>query len=161
MKRPIKNTTYQHDIHVVDNETGEVKSSSSEKIIQMPAEPEYIKLYLEDLNKIYNLPNNSILYEIMKKMDYDGQITLSKFTKDQICQKLGLKLQTLSNYLQELKKKDIIQPLGKGTFMPNPDLFGKGTWKEIYNRKKKYAEIKLEIKYKADGTKEVQTSFEE
>lgn len=160
-KRATTNIRFQREEHIVDHATGEVKSSTSEKVIQMPAEPEYIKLYLDDINKIFDLPNHSILYEIMKKMDYDGLITLSKFTKDQICQKLGLKPQTLSNYLQDLKKKDILQPVGRGTFMPNPNLFGKGTWKEIYSRRKKYTEIKLQISYKADGTKEIQTSFKE
>jgi len=159
-KRKTANITFQHEQHVTNHETGEVISSTSEKIIQMPAEPEYIKLYLEDINKIYELPNNSILYEIMKKMDYDGIISLNKYNKDKICEILNLKPQTLNNYLQDLKKKDILQPIGRGSFMPNPNLFGKGTWKEIYNRRKKYTEIKLQISYKADGTKEIQTSFE-
>jgi hypothetical protein len=159
-KRETKNTIYSHDIHVVDRETGEVTQTTNETIVQFPAEPEYIKLYLDDLNRIYELPNNSILYEVMKRMDYDGLINLSKYAKDMICEKLGLKPQTFANYLQKLKEKDIIHPVGRGTFMPNPNLFGKGTWKEIYSRRKKYAEIKLNITYKPDGTKTVQTEFD-
>lgn len=159
-KRETKNITYQHDIHVVDRETGEVTQTTNETIVQFPSEPEYIKLYLDDLNRIYELPNNSILYEVMKQMNYDGLINLSKYAKDMICERLGLKPQTFANYLQKLKEKDIIQPVGRGTFMPNPNLFGKGTWKEIYSRRKKYAEIKLNITYKPDGTKTVQTEFD-
>lgn len=158
-KRQTKNINFQHDIHVVNQETGEVVSSSQETIVQFPSEPEYIKLYLDDLNKIYELPNSSILYEIMKRMDYDGLINLSKYAKDTICEKLGLKPQTFANYLQKLKEKDIITTVGRGTFMPNPNLFGKGSWKDIYNRRKNYESIKLNIVYKPDGTKTVQTEF--
>jgi hypothetical protein len=159
-KRPTKNHIYTHETHAVNNETGEVIASSKETIIQFPAEPEYIKLYLDDINRIYELPNNSILYEIMKRMDYDGLINLSKYAKDMICEKLDLKPQTFANYLQILKKKDIIKAVGTGTFMPNPNLFGKGSWKDIYNRRKTYESIKFQITYKADGSKTVQTEFE-
>ena len=158
-KRPTKNHIYTHETHAVNNETGEVIASSKETIVQFPAEPEYIKLYLDDINRIYELPNNSILYEIMKRMDYDGLINLSKYAKDMICEKLNLKPQTFANYLQKLKEKDIIQAVGRGTFMPNPNLFGKGSWKDVYNRRKTYESIKLQITYKADGSKTVQTEF--
>ncbi|MFD3729830.1 MULTISPECIES: hypothetical protein [Bacteria] len=158
-KRPTKNHIYTHETHAVNNETGEVISSSKETIIQFPAEPEYIKLYLDDINRLYDLPNNSILYELMKRMDYDGLINISKYGKDMICEKLNLKPQTFANYLGKLKDKDIILPVGRGTFMPNPNLFGKGTWKDIYNRRKTYESIKMNIIYKADGSKTVQTEF--
>lgn len=158
-KRPTKNHVYTHETHAVNHETGEVIASSKETIIQFPAEPEYIKLYLDDINRIYELPNDSILYEVMKRMDYDGLINLSKYAKDLICKKLDLKPQTLANYLQILKKKDIITAVGTGTFMPNPNLFGKGSWKDIYNRRKTYESIKLQITYKSDGSKTVQTEF--
>ncbi|MFE0493066.1 hypothetical protein, partial [Streptomyces griseoaurantiacus] len=118
-KRPTKNHIYTHETHAVNNETGEVISSSKETIIQFPAEPEYIKLYLDDINRLYDLPNNSILYELMKRMDYDGLINISKYGKDMICEKLNLKPQTFANYLGKLKDKDIILPVGRGTFMPN------------------------------------------
>lgn len=158
-KRPTKNHVYTHETHAVNHETGEVIASSKETIVQFPAEPEYIKLYLDDINRIYELPNNSILYEVMKRMDYDGLINLSKYAKDMICEKLNLKPQTFANYLQKLKEKDIIQAVGRGTFMPNPNLFGKGSWKDVYNRRKTYESIKLQITYKADGSKTVQTEF--
>lgn len=158
-KRKTKNHIYTHDVHVVDRETGQVTQSTTETIVQFPSEPEYIKLYLDDINRIYELPNNSILYEVMKRMDYDGLINLSKYAKDMICERLDLKPQTFANYLQKLKEKDIIRAVGRGTFMPNPNLFGKGTWKEIYNRRKTYESISLNITYKADGSKTIQTEF--
>ena len=159
-KRETKNHIYTHDIHVVDRETGEVTQSTKETIVQFPSEPEYIKLYLDDINRIYDLPNNSILYEIMKRMDYDGLINISKYGKDTICEKLDIKPQTFANYLQKLKDKNIVLPVGRGTFMPNPNLFGKGSWKDIYNRRKTYESIRMSIIYKADGSKTIQTEFE-
>ena len=122
-KRPTKNHIYTHETHAVNNETGEVISSSKETIIQFPAEPEYIKLYLDDINRLYDLPNNSILYELMKRMDYDGLINISKYGKDMICEKLNLKPQTFANYLGKLKDKDIIL-LVKSDHIQNGELCG-------------------------------------
>lgn len=158
-KRTTKNRVYTHETNSINVETGEVIATSKETVVQFPAEPEYIKLYLDDINRLYDLPNHSLLYEVMKRMDYDGLINLSKYAKDMICSKLDVKPQTLANYLQKLKEKDIIQAVGRGTFMPNPELFGKGTWKEVYNRRKAYESIKLNVTYKADGSRVIQTEF--
>ena len=144
---------------IVDHTTGEVKSSEHARVINIPREPSYIKLYLDDIEKLYDLPSNSstIVYELLKELNYNGLIPLNSTTKKMICEKVGYKLQSLNNYLTDLVKKDVFRKAGRGVFKPNPHLFGKGDWKDIY----KMREAWLKVSYKEDGSKDVTSSFDE
>lgn len=143
----------------VDHETGEIKTSEHSRVINIPREPSYIKLYLGDIEKLYALPSNSstIIYELLKKLDYDGLIALNSTTKRTICEKVNYTSGSLDNYLSGLVKKDIFRKEGRGVFKPNPHLFGKGDWKDIY----KMREAWLKVSYKEDGSKDVTSSFDE
>ncbi|WP_430957225.1 hypothetical protein, partial [Pseudomonas aeruginosa] len=68
---------YSETNRIVDLSTGEVTQTAENKVIRLPQEPEFIKLYLQDINKIFDLPKgcSPALYEILKKMNYEGHIT--------------------------------------------------------------------------------------
>lgn len=161
-KRAIKNVRFEETSTLVNEQTGEVIETLNKKVIQMPTEPEYIKLYLSDLGSIYNLPTgcNPLLYELLKRLTYEGEITISAHVKKTICTKLEIKEQTFSNYLQKFKENDILRTLGRGTFMPNPNLFGKGTWSDIMSLRSKYRGITMHVKYNNEGQRDVQTEFD-
>lgn len=161
-KRDIKNVRFEETSRLVNEQTGEVTETLNRKVIQLPTEPEYVKLYLNDLGSIYNLPTgcNPLLYELLKRLTYEGEITISGHVKKTICTKLAIKEQTFSNYLQKLKENDILRVLGRGTFMPNPNLFGKGKWPDVMALRSKYRSITMSVKYNKNGTREVNTEFE-
>lgn len=143
----------------VDKQTGEIDQQSKTQVFTFPKEPPYIKLYLEDIEKIYSLPNNSsgVIYELLKRLDYEGLIALNSTTKKMICDRTGYKLQSLNNYLGSLVKKGIFKKAGRGVFQPDPNLFGRGDWKSIY----KMREAWIKINYREDGTKDVSSSLGE
>lgn len=159
---------YQETIITRDVKTGEVDEVQHTNIVKLPTEPPYIKLYLEDLQKVYNLPNNTILYELLKRMNYEGEVVLNSSEKKKICLALNIKNQTIDNYLAKLKKTGVFKSIDTGTFIPNPNLFGRGDWLTILSRRKSYATlinhnerdtIQMNITYNESGEKEVKTTF--
>lgn len=151
---------YQETNTVTDLTTGEVSIVEKNTVVKLPTEPAYVKLYLDDIQKLYDLPNNTILYELLKRMNYDGEVVLNSSEKKKIAVKLNIKVQTIDNYLTKLKNTDLFKSVEKGTYIPNPNLFGKGEWTKVLDRRRKYDSIKLNVTYKPDGTREVNTEFE-
>lgn len=139
----------------IDIQTGQVVSEEKTNVVRLPQEPEFIKLYLADINKIFDLPKgcSPVLYEILKKMNYEGQIILNKFVKEECAKAAKIALSSFNNCLTDLVKKDILKRLGTGTYMANPHLFGKGSWVEISKQREFY----LTVKYSSKGKEIVQT----
>lgn len=155
----MKKNIYQETVIVRDCDTGEVSTVEHTNIVKLPTEPPYVKLYLDDIQKLYDLPNNTILYELLRRMNFDGEIVLNSSEKKKIAAKLDIKVQSIDNYLTKLKATNVFDSVEKGTYLPNPHLFGRGDWLKILDRRKKYNGIKLNVTYSADGSKTVETEF--
>lgn len=145
----------QRTIEEVNHETGEIVRATTENVAYMPAEPPYVKLYLDDVARLYGLPKagSDLLHSLLRKMDYDGIITLVSSSKKRIADDIGVKTQTIDNNIQALLKADILRRAGRGEFMFNPNLFAKGDWKNIYKQKGKYVE--LTVTYSNDGSRKI------
>lgn len=140
----------------LDHKTGEIYKEINSKTTKIPKEPPFIKLYLEDLIKLNNLPksNSSVLYELVKLVNYDGEINLSPFSKERIVKILKIKNpKSLDNSIQQLVKTDIMKRIGRGCFILNPNLFAKGNWNDVRKLREKYIELK--ITYNNNGKKDI------
>ena len=155
---PTKKTTYTDTKRIVNEETGEVKQTVTNTIARVPQEPLYVKVYLQDINRIYDLPKgcSPALYEILKEMNWKGIINLPKYTKEQCAAAAGLTPASFNNCISDLVKKDILKRLGTSVYIANPHLFGQGKWLEIMERRETY---NLTINYK-NGKREVTSSFD-
>lgn len=149
IKKKVKNVV--HEL-VVDKTTGEVlgENTTSQTIVSKGAEPTFIKLYIDDLILLNDLPTKSsaILWELIKGMTYDNEIVLNSYKKNKIIETLNIKLSTLNNALSSFVKKEILYRVGTGTFLPNQYLFAKGSWEDI-------SDLRMIVKYKA-GKKEIE-----
>lgn len=125
--------TYVEKIEEVNHETGELKKSSVMKQVKLPSEPPFIKLYLSDICKIYDIPRtgNNILNELLKLTNYNNEIILNSSIKKRIESDLDLKKGMLDNNLTKLKKANILKSEERGIYLLNPNLFGKGSWHDI------------------------------
>lgn len=134
----------------VVNENGEVLSTSSNKTLSWGNEPTFIKLYLDDIIYLKDLPktHGPILYELLKHMSYaadEGQmIYINAAMKKQIAKNTGFKIGTINNAITALVKGDIFKRIDTGAYQVNPFLFGKGEWQDI-------AKLRLEISYDVSG----------
>lgn len=148
--------TYMETKELQDLETGLVSSKSISKTILLDQEPDYIKLYLTDISKIFNVPNTGVLYELLKIMSYSNEIFLNSSIRKRICDNLNIKNQSFNNLLLVLKKQEILIEKEKGIFLFNPYIFGKGKWKDILDLRNENIELKITYDRKTNK-KSIQT----
>jgi len=146
MDRDTRRITNVTETKVVDSTTGEVMEEILSHTYKVPAEPNFIKLYLNDIIYLHDMPtaHHAILYELLQIMDYDNMITVNSARKRLISTKLDIALSTISNSITELVKAKILIRKDTGMYVANPYLFGKGNWKEIHK-------IRLDIEYSVEG----------
>jgi len=139
MKKGIEVTTN------IDYITGEVKESTIVKRYKGD-EPNYIKLYLQDIAYLHGLPASAkdIMSELLQYVSYGTQeIILNKSVKNRIAESINISPKTVDNKLQELVRVGIIDRVAAGTFTLNPYLFGKGDWKTINELRNKNIHLKI------------------
>ena len=154
----VRSVIYQKVTETLDKETGEVITDSNEKLVRYDPEPPYIKMYIEDLCAVVNAPNSlkDVLFMSLRKLDYDGYITLSTRYRKQICTELGIKDGTLRNRLSMLVKRGFFYSEGGNEYLVNPNLFARGEWKNIVEQRRTF---EMRIRYSPDGSKLIETSI--
>ena len=153
-----KNIVQQVEETIID-EHGEVKSNVRSTVVSIGAEPDYVKLYLQDILYLKNLQTNqsALLYELLTYLNYNNEIMLNSVAKQRIADKLGTTRQVVDNNLGKYVKANILERIGRGTFRANPYLFGKGSWKDISELRSK--NIHLAINYNPNGSRDVKVEI--
>ncbi|MHB0803751.1 replication/maintenance protein RepL [Bacillus thuringiensis] len=131
------------------NTNGEKVEETKTMILNYGKEPDYIKIYLDNIMFIAEIPGwvSRIMYELIKTVSYanKGQfIIVNAGYKRILAENLGIKPQSVTNAINDLVKKDILIRKESGVFLLNPQYFGKGEWKDI-------AKIRYEIELSAHG----------
>lgn len=120
---------------IIDN-NGEVIETTESVTFNYGKEPDYIKLYIDDIMCIAEISGwiSKILYKLIKSVSYadKGQyVIINAGYKRIIADELDIKPQTVTNAINELSKKKILIKKENGVFLLNPQFFGKGEWKDI------------------------------
>ncbi len=138
----------------IDVETGELKSHVSTQVFGLEKEPPYIKMYIEDIARLKELPHgmNRILLEMIKSMGYNNIIAAYKPIKTIMCNNLGIKMDYLNKAISTFHKKGLLIRLDRGIYMADPELFARGKWEDIKN-------LRLVIEYSKDGTKKLKSNL--
>lgn len=149
-----KTVRYEHSTQTLDKETGEIISETKEKVVKLHKEPPYVKMYLDDLAAILKLSSGckGLLYGLMRQMNYEGIITITKSTRERLAENIGVKETAVKNQITILCKKGIIKRIGTGEYEANPYLFAKGEWTDIRKRREAF---KLEIRYTEEGERQL------
>jgi hypothetical protein len=117
----------------IDVRTGEIVEITDRKEYKVPKEPEFVKMYLDDISNLMNLPNTDVLYCLLKKTNYDGEVVIIKPIAEEICRLTNLKN---TEYFYKLIGKycdsKILIKKCRGMYMFNPYYFAKGHWEDIY-----------------------------
>jgi len=92
----------------VDELTGEVLQERSNvfSIEKLPAEPEYIKLYVTEIGRLHGLKSGhrDILLYVASMVAYDGSVVLNVRRKAQIAATLKIATKSIDNALSEFVK---------------------------------------------------------
>lgn len=130
---------------IVDFKTKETITET--RTYKLPSEPSFVKMYIDDLALMNGLGKNGndVLREVVRYMDYEGEIVLTPDRKNKIADKYNINVRTVRNQLSILVKKEILVHKDYLTFVANPNLFAKGDWKRV---NKLRDEFQLTISYK-------------
>jgi len=132
-----------------DGQTGEVLRQN--QTINWGAEPDYVKLYLQDVLYLSDMPPQygKLLLALLKRSSYADaeqgmRIVLAPIIKREICQEVGYAtVQTFDNNLSKLVKGGLLYRVDRGVYCLNPYLFGRGAWTDI-------AELRMNVSYKPE-----------
>ena len=138
----------------VDVSSGEIISEKVQSVTWQ-TEPEYVKLYLEDLSKILGLKGNTstVLLALIRKMNWDAEIVLTLDMKKELAMVLKLKLNTIEHNISDLVKEGLFIKKGINWYLVNPYYFGKGDWNSVKR-------IRLSISYDKTGRAFQKTEFD-
>lgn len=129
-------------LRVVDELEGTVLSETSNvlSIKKLPREPDYIKLYVDEIGGLHGLQagHRDILLYVASLIGYDGTVLINARRKAQIAITLDIAPKSIDNALSELVKKGLLKRLGRGDFEPNPFIFGRGEWDKIRQRRESF-----------------------
>ena len=113
---------------LVNNETGEILQE--EQIIKGigEKEPDYVKMYLEDITALKHLPKglDKVIYSLLRLMSYENMIILNSYIKTNNTELEYKTVQVLNNNINKLVKSGILFRQGTGTYQVNAKYFGKG-----------------------------------
>src|SRR5699024_7677626 len=109
-------------------ENGEIIHSEEEKTINWGAEPNYIKLYLDDVLYLSDLPKglNSTLYAFLKRMSYGNQLVINAALKRQVDKEVYLSVSSINDGITDFVKGELMERVDAGRYQVNLQLFGKG-----------------------------------
>lgn len=132
------------DETTVDTDTGEVLNTTTQTSVvfsKTSGEDTFIKLYIQDLGKLNNLQHKTmlVLFELIKTMDYQNEISVSIGKKKDICKVLDiynsvkgeLATNVVDQHITKLVKANLLFRKDKGMYIVNANLFGKGKWTDI------------------------------
>jgi len=135
--------TLQENIKSVDFQTGEVTHEVTRETFKVENEPPFVKLYLDDIALLYNLPKgcSGILYALVKRMNYEGEITISAGVRRRIAKELNVSAGSIANALTKYIKSGVMTKADVGIYIVNPSLFAKGFWGDILKRRSNFIEM--------------------
>jgi hypothetical protein len=142
----------------IDGYTGKMIQETTTNVVAIRQEPQFVKVYLNDLNNLLQLPTSctNISYALLQIMGYDGTIRLTMATKVKISATLGITEGSFKNYLTQLVKAGVLFRSATSEYEMNPHLFAKGHWNEIHKRRE---DFELKIRYKSNGSKTIEGNF--
>lgn len=135
-------TSIQRIHEVRDDLTGEIKERTSNvfEINKLPAEPAYIKLYVDDIGLLHGLRpvSREVLLYTAAASGYDGVASITARRRASIALTIGVTVGAVSNALTECVKVGLLRRVGHGEYEPNPAVFGRGSWAEIRERRSRF-----------------------
>lgn len=150
MKKINKNTIKVREI--VNVETGEVFGTTAERI-SYSAEPDYIKMYLDDLGRLNGLTGteNTCLRILLRKMNWDNEIYIHKKMREDISKELNITRSSFYRYIDTYINGGILMKVSTNLYLFNPNLFAKGSWNDI-------SKLRMTIEYSKEG-RIIKTNF--
>jgi len=126
----------------VDGLTGEIQSRMTNvvELHKLPAEPAYIKLYIDDIGRLHGLKPlaREVLTYVAAAAGYDGIASITARRRASIALTVGTTVAVVNNCLTSCIKAGLLRRVGHGEYEPDPRIFGRGSWAEIRQRQARF-----------------------
>lgn len=156
MDKTRKNLLVTEKTTVLDSQSGEViEETESIKTQMLEKEPNYIKLYTDDVGRLFDLPGSTsdVLAAIASHMAYKTNIiVLYGPIKKVLMAELNMNANTFNKAVDTLYKAGMLIRISRACYMVDPQLYGSGSWNDV-------KKVRLSIEYNSDGTKSVKTTL--
>lgn len=141
-----KRVTKSHTKVVVDQGTGEILKSEVMESTTVGREPDFIKMYIQDLGRLMSLNNsdNKILLFLLSTLDYSSKLKLDMYAKQEIMEALEMPLNTVNASIKNLYNAGILIRQAHSRYLMNPALFARGRWEDV-------KQIRMQIDYNEEG----------
>ena len=136
----------QQNAIIMDSETGEVIEQVRKESLAVGKEPNYYKVYINDLANLQGLnPTEKMVLEILSaNMTFDNLIVLIKPIKEKLVKITGKEFETIKKAIQGLSKKKVLLKEERACYRVNPKYVAKGKWEDI-------KALRLVIEYSEQG----------
>ena len=113
---------------------------------EVEREPDYVKLYMDDLFMLMDIPKwaNKVLLYFISDLSYDGEIFMNKAIKQRAAKSIGLKYSSVDRAVTILSTKNIFISKARGIYTANPKIFGRGNWSNV-------KKIRMSVTYSENG----------
>jgi hypothetical protein len=105
-------TKFERTDRTINVLTGEVLAEHRNiiELKPMQQEPDYIKLYIEDIGRMMGLQDGyrSILLYVAASVSYDGVLSMTSYRKSRIASMLGCSKRSVDNAISEFAKQGIL-----------------------------------------------------
>ncbi len=167
---PLENFKINQQVdRIIDSETGEVIQQDRKESLAVGKEPNYYKVYINDLANLQGLnPTEKMVFEILSaNMTFDNLIVLIKPIKEKLVKITGKEFETIKKAIQGLAKKKVLLKEERACYRVNPKYVAKGKWEDIkalrlvIEYSERGREISIEkvtpyhIEYKVNDRKEI------
>lgn len=98
---------------IIDHQTGEILQTEHNQKSFVEKEPDYVKLYLQDVARLKDLPTSAsnLMTIIIKSMGYNNLFFAFKPLKEMFCEELNMPMNTLNKQIDNLRKAQILLPI--------------------------------------------------
>ena len=123
----------QNKENFIDYNTGDIVKQNITQSIPVGAEPNYYKVYLQDLANLQGLnpTERQVLEVLSSNMSFDNIIVVIKPIKEKLSQITGKSYETIRSSIQGLVNKNILIREERACYRVNPKYIAKGKWQDI------------------------------
>lgn len=144
----VMTTVYGIEKTSLDYATGEIKEKNNMIVTQMKKKDDFLKLFVLNLEFIATELEGSektVLFLLISSMNFKNIVNINPDLRAEIAHKSKLHRNTISKAISSLEEKNIIYKLdseelrdkydvySKNSYLVNPDLIGKGSFRDLRN----------------------------
>lgn len=116
----------------------------------------FVYMFTDDVTRVLGLKQSQtdLLKVMTANMDYRNVVRITSPDRKEWSEMLGIGRQTLNLALSELMKRGLVLRKGQGHYVVDPELFNKGTLKDIDEKIRTFnAHFHVKYEMKNDGIK--------